>query len=136
MDTLSSNQPRIAEGLLTLLASGGTLERLLAELPEHHARIASAFEWMKANAQCKSAEIGQRAARLGELIAQKDQAVKEFNFALAVSLLDEECALYASLGLQRPGGESWYLVMHVGVDDQMRRLAALLQETKAPQAAS
>lgn len=120
------NESRIAASLLTLLASGGTLERAVTELPAFQAQIESAFDWIESNGQCTAAEIGSCARRLGELIRRKEEAVRNQDFELAADLRTEECAIAKSLGL-RAKGETRIAILDV--EEAMPRLSALLHET-------
>src|ERR1051325_1150715 len=124
------NEATIAARLLMLLASGGALERTITELPMFKAQIESAFDWMRSNCRCTRAEIEQRADRLRELIRQKDDAIKNRYFDRAASARAEECALFGSLGLPAPTGETWHTILHVGIEEQTRYLSALLIDTK------
>ena len=89
------NESEIAAGLFTLLASGGTLERAVTDLPAFRTQIEASFDWMKANAQCTTAEIVHRANRLHNVIRAKDQAVKDCDFDLAADMRAEECAIFS-----------------------------------------
>ena len=122
------SQSTIAAKLLTLLASGGTIEQVVADLPMFKTQIESAFEWMKTNGRCSSSEITERAARLRELVSQKDQAIRQQDFYLAAERRADECAIYESFGLSADKGSA---VVYAGVDKQIRELSALLYETKA-----
>jgi hypothetical protein len=122
------NEARIAAPLLTLLASGGTLERTITDLPAFKAQIEAAFDWMKSNAQCTAVEIEHLADRLRELIRRKDDAVRRRDFHLAADIRAEECALFESLGLRAPTGETWHTVLYAGIDEQIQQLSALLSE--------
>jgi hypothetical protein len=130
----ATNEARIAPPLLILLASGGTLESAIADLPDCRVRIEAAFEWMKSNARCTSAEVAHLADRLREVVLKKDHAIRYQDFALAADLHAEECALFQSLGLGKPTGGVWQTVLHVGVEEQMQRLAALLREMQSTEA--
>jgi hypothetical protein len=121
------NEPRIAAALLTFLASGGTVERAMAELPAFKAQIQSAFDWMKSNAQCTAGEIGNRADRLREVIRRKENAIENQNWALAADIRAEQCALVESLGLRAPG-EGMRAILDVGIEEQMQNLSALLHD--------
>jgi hypothetical protein len=116
----------IAAKLLTLLASGVTFERIVAELPMFKTQIESAFEWMKANGQCSATGITEQAARLRELVRRKDQAIKDQDWELAAAVRADECALYYSLGLIAYRGSP---VLYTSVDEQLRNLSVLLHDT-------
>jgi hypothetical protein len=122
------SEPGIAAELFTLLASGGTLERAVTELPAFKSQIEAAFEWMKANAQCTAEEIAQRANRLREVIRRKEEAIMNRNFDLAADMRAEECAIVQSLGLRAPNGEKWFTSVNVGIAEQVQRLGTMLQE--------
>ena len=119
------NQDAIAAKLLTLLASGSTLEDVVARLPAFKAQIELAFEWMKVNGQCSAAEILLRAEHLKHLILRKEAAIRSVNFELAAETRGEEIALLRSLGLKAPrGGMS--VTSSGDVDEQIQRLSDAL----------
>jgi hypothetical protein len=117
------NESRIATKLLTLLASGGTVGRVMTELPAFKTQIEAALDWMKTTAGCTSSEIEQRAHRLGQLMQEKEQAIKNRDVDLAASIRDKECALAKSLGL-RAKGQGWNPVLDV--EYQMKCLSEVL----------
>ncbi|MCI0744201.1 MAG: hypothetical protein L0Y58_02245 [Verrucomicrobia subdivision 3 bacterium] len=127
------NEPKIAAALLTLLASGGTLERAVTDLPAFKAQIESAFDWMKVNAQCTAAEIERRANRLREVIRRKDEAVRNRDFDLAADMRAEVSAIFESLGLKAPKG-TWNTILNVGIAEQIQRLSTMLHENPEPAA--
>ncbi|MGD0208363.1 MAG: hypothetical protein ABSC89_12225 [Verrucomicrobiota bacterium] len=132
MNEVSACLPRpisINERLLTLLASGARFERIVAELPQFKMVIESAFDRMKAEGRCTAAEVGQRADQLRELIQRKDDAVRRSDFDLAAKIRAEECALFKSFGLEAPTGKTWSTILGVGIDEQIRDLSALLDNT-------
>ena len=120
----------IAAKLLTLLASGGTIERAVTDLPMFQIQIESALDWMKRSGRCSNAEISERALRLRELIRGKDDAMKHLDVELAATMRAEECAVFESFGLRCPSGV-WHSVLHSTVDEQTRELSALFYDTKA-----
>jgi hypothetical protein len=122
------NKARIAEPLLVLLASGGTVERTVADLPAFKSQIEAAFEWMRSSAQCSAAEVGHLAEHLCELIRRKDVAVRSRDFDVAAEVRAQECGLFESLGLRAPTGETWHTVLYAGIEEQTRHLSALLAE--------
>lgn len=119
----------INERLLTLLASGATFERIIAELPQFKMVIESAFDGMKTEARCTAAEVGQRANQLRELIQRKDDALRRGDIDLAAKSRAEECAIFKSFGLEAPTGKTSSTVSGVGIDEQIRDLSALLDNT-------
>jgi hypothetical protein len=125
------NEATIAARLLTLLASGGTLARAITDLPLFKLQIESAFDWMKTNSRCTAAEIEQRANQLREFVRRKDEAVKNRDFDLAANIRADECALFESLGLKAPTGETWHTILRVGIDEQVLRLSAVLHDKNA-----
>jgi hypothetical protein len=122
------NEPRIAAGLLTLLASGGTLERAVTDLPAFKTQIEAAFDWMKTNGQCTAAEIQERANRLRETIRKKDQAVRSRDFGLAADMRAEESAIFDSLGMKVPKGGTWFTILNVGIAEQIQNLSTIIRE--------
>jgi len=125
------NQSTVAARLLTLLASGGTLERTVTDLPMFKTQIGSVLDWMKTNGRCSAAEIGERAVQLREIIRRKNEAIERRDFDTAAKVRAEECAVFETFGLQAPTGDTWHTVLHVGVDEQTRQLSALLYDTNA-----
>ncbi len=124
------NKATIAAKLLTLFASGGTFKRIVADLPMFKPQIEAALDWLKSGRRCSAAEVHELAVRLGELILQKNEAVRHQSFDLAAKLHSEERAVFESFWLQEPAGFS-HTVLHVGVDEQMRQLSAFFYDTKA-----
>ena len=124
------NKSTIAAKMLTLLASGGTIERAIAELPMFRTQIESALDWMRKSGRCSDAEISERALRLRELIRRKDAAMKRLDVELAATMRAEECAVFESFGLRCPSGV-WHSVLRADVDEQTRELSALFYDTKA-----
>ncbi|MBI3870603.1 MAG: hypothetical protein HY299_18905 [Verrucomicrobia bacterium] len=125
------NQSTIAAKLLTLFASGGTFEDIVAGLPIFETQIESAFDWMKVVGRCSATEIAERAAQLRDLFERKSQAMERRDFGLAAKIRAEECAFFESFRLEAPTGDTWHAVLHVGVDEQMRHLSAFLYDTNA-----
>ena len=123
------NEPEIAVVLFTLLASGGTLERAVADLPAFKAQIESAFDWTKANAQCTAQEIVKRANRLHEVIRMKDEAVRNRNYDRAAEMRGEESAIFESLGMKVPKGGTWNTILNVGIPEQIQRLSMMLENS-------
>ncbi|HTB85546.1 MAG TPA: UvrB/UvrC motif-containing protein [Candidatus Sulfotelmatobacter sp.] len=121
------NKPLIAAKLLTLLASGATIERTIADLPMFKPQIELALGWMKTIGRCSSGEIVARATRLREVNQQKNQAIRHQDFDLAANMRAEECALFESFRLEPPTGA----IMNVAIDKQIADLAALFQDTNA-----
>jgi hypothetical protein len=128
------DESTIAAALLTLLASGGTLERAVTDLPAFKLQIESAFDWMKTNAHCTAAEIADRANRLGELIRTKDKAVRDRDFDLAADMRAEESAIFESLGMRAPKGGTWNTILNVGIAEQTQRLSTMLSGNPEPAA--
>jgi hypothetical protein len=122
------NEPRIAGELFTLLASGGTLEGAVTDLPALRPQLEAAFDWMKAQGQCAAEEIADRANRLREVIRTKDEAVRNRNFDLAADMRAEERAIFESLGLKVPKGGTWFTILNVGIAEQVQRLGTMLEE--------
>ena len=120
----TKDEERIAEALLTFLASGGTLQMALTRLPEFKAQIESAFDQMQSNAGCTAAEVEQIANRLPEVIRRKDEAIKKRDFELAANTRAEECAIFKSVGLQPPTGVS--STLETTLDKQIQDLVYLL----------
>ena len=125
------NEATIAAKLLTLFASGGTLERVVADLPKFKAQIESAYGWMKTAGRCTDTEVRERAERLGELVRQKDGAVRHGDIDLAAKLRAEECSLFGSFGMEAPEGEAWHTILRVGIDEQTKSLSELLYDIDA-----
>lgn len=122
------NTKRIAARLLSYLASGGTVDRAIADLPGLKPTIESTFEWMKSTGQCTAAEIEDRARRIGDLIRRKEEAIRGRDFDLGAQIRAEEVALAKTLGV-RARGEDWR--QGPDLDYQIRELAALIGETQA-----
>src|SRR5262245_1592789 len=114
-------QSTIAAKLLTLFASGGTFDRIVADLPMFKAQIGSALDWMKTAGRCSATEIAERAAQLGEIIRRKHQAMERRDFDVAAKMRAEECAVFQSVGLEAPKGDTWHAIMYDGVGEQTRR---------------
>ena len=125
------NRNAIATKLLTLLASGGTFDRTVADLPMFKPHMEAALDWLKSSRRCSAVEVQDLAVRLGEIIRQKDDAIRHLDFDLAAKLRSEECALFESFWLQEPTGFA-NTVLHVGVDEQMRQLSAFFMTQKRP----
>jgi hypothetical protein len=115
--------------LLTLFASGGTIERTVVDLPMFKAHLESALDWI-AGGRCSRAEVSERAVRLGEIIRRKHEAIKRQDFDLAAKLRGEECAIFQSFWLETPAGTS-HTILNFSVEEQMRQLSAFLYDTKA-----
>ena len=125
------NESAIAAKLLVLFASGGTVERTVAELPRFKTQIESALGWMETGGRCSATEITERASRLREFIQRKDQAIRRYDFDLAAKMRAEECALFKSFGLEAPTGKTSSTILGVGIDEQIRDLAAVLDGANA-----
>src|SRR5688572_28856680 len=117
------NETRIAARLLTLLASGGTLELAMVQFPGFRIQIQSAFEWLKTQGKCTAEEVGFRAARLGEVLCRKQQAIIDQDFETAAALREDEFAIALSLGLNSRGA---YWSTTLDVDYQLKLLSELL----------
>ena len=127
------NQPAIAARLLTLLASGGTLKRTIADLPMFKTQIKSALDWMKTASHCSAPEISERATRLREAVHRKDRAIRYQDFDLAANLRAEECEIFESFKLGTPPAGTTTTILNVSIDEQTRNLAALLSAPNANQ---
>lgn len=125
------DKPTIATKLLILLASGATIERIVADLPEFKTQIESILTWMKTPRIRSHLEIANKGARLREVMVQKEQALKQHDFDRAVVLRGEERALFESFWLQTPRRDTGHTIMHVGIDKQIQDLAALLHDPNA-----
>ncbi len=123
-----TREQSIATALLVCLATGGTLNRVLNDLPAFKTQLQAAFDRMKSNAQCTAADLQRRAERLREVIQMKDDAVRRSDFDGAAELRAEECALTESLGLGAPIGYAWSTVLRVGIEEQIKHLSELLSE--------
>ena len=121
------NTSRIANSLLTLLASGGTLEETIAHLPPLKPQIETAFDWMRSNAKRSTAQVSELADRFGKAIRTKDAAINRYDFRVASDARDEELLVLESLGLNEVSG-TWRKITEVGVDQQLRDLSLLLTE--------
>jgi hypothetical protein len=106
------------------------LERAITGLPAFKAQIESAFDWMKANAQCTAEEIEHRANRLHEVIRMKDEAVRNRNWDRAGEMRAEESAIFESLGMKVPKGGTWNTILNVGIPEQIQRLSVMLEEAR------
>jgi hypothetical protein len=122
------NETKIVAPLLAFLASGGTIERVLAELPGFKAQIELALRAMQSQARCSAAEIEQRAVRLREVVVKKYQAIRNKDFDTAAGLRAQECAIYEAFGLDRRTGVDAHRVMYIPVEEQIQHLFKLLDE--------
>lgn len=86
----------LATKLLIFLASGGTVERLMAEVPLSKARIDSAFDWLKTGGRCSASEVVTRANQLREFVMQKRDALERKDFELAGRMRAHERAVFES----------------------------------------
>src|SRR5438132_1219826 len=120
------NQSAIVVKLFTLFASGGTFDRTVADLSMFKAQIESALDWMKTAGRFSATEIAERAVQWREIIHRKDQAIERRDFDVAAKIRAEECSLFESFGLEAPTADAWHTIFHVGIDEQMRDLSALL----------
>ena len=127
------NKPTIATKLLIFLASGGTIERAVADLPEFKTQIESVLDWMKTPRIRSNIGIVEKAAQLREVIHQKDQALKHHDFERAATFRGKECAFFESFWLKSPRADTGHTIMHVGIDKQIQDLAALLHDANAVQ---
>ena len=124
-------EDRIGGALLTFFASGGTLDRALTDLPEFTPQIRAAVDWMSNNGHCTATELTLRANCLRDIIHRKDEAIRFWDFDLAAKLRGEECALFESVGLTKPAGETWFTVLRIGIEKQLLDLSALLREVQS-----
>jgi hypothetical protein len=122
------NKEAIAVKLLIIIASGGTLERTVGDLPMFKSEIESAFEWLKTAGRCLTADIEARANRLRELILEKDEAVRRKDFDLAAIARGQECELFKSFGLSRPPEGIWSAITRVAVAEQTKRLSEMIKK--------
>ena len=123
------NESAIAARLLILFASGGTLERTVADLPMFKTQIESALDRLETAGRCSATGIAERAARLRELVQRKDQAIRRDDFDVAAAMRADECALFESLGLGRPTGT--HAILAVNLDKQIQDLSAWLRDANA-----
>src|SRR5206468_324740 len=114
--------------LLLYLASGGTVERIMSELPAFRTQLQVVLDWMKSNARCTAGDLKHRADRLREVIRKKDDAVMRSDFGQAAELRAEECALFESMGLRALTGETWHTLLRVEIEEQIQNLSELLHE--------
>jgi hypothetical protein len=128
------NETKITAPLLAFLASGGTIERVLAELPMFKTQIELALDGMKSQARCTAAEIEKRAIRLREVVVQKERAIRSKDFDTAAGLRAQECAIYEAFGLDRRTGVNASLVAYVPIEGQIQLLFKLLNEVHKPDA--
>ena len=117
------HEDTVAVSLFTFLASGGTTERALTELPAFEAQIRATLERMSPGGH---ADLERRASRLRDVICRKDQALRVSDFKLAAELRAEECAIFESVGPPAPAGECWFTVLRVTPEKQLLDLRALL----------
>ncbi|MEI9863042.1 MAG: hypothetical protein WDN00_00480 [Limisphaerales bacterium] len=125
------NESTAVAKLLTLFASGGTLERIVADLPMFKTQIESVHNKMKTIGRCSAMDITERATRLRELILQKEQAIERWDFDLAAELRAKECAVYESFRLEKSTGETWHTHLHVAIDKQTQEISALFNDSNA-----
>ncbi len=121
------SETKIVAPLLAFLASGGTIYRILTELPGFKTQIELALGGMQSKAKCSAAEIEQRAVRLREVVVKKYQAIRDKNFDTAAGLRAQECAIYEAFGLDRRTGVDAHRVMHIPVEEQIQQLSKLLE---------
>jgi len=110
-----------AAPLLLLLARGAKLDTILTNLEGFAPQIRAAFEWIKAKAQCTTADLEKLATRLPDLRRRKEEAIREQNFPLAAELHGRERALFESVGVRPTSSEET-------IPSQIQRFAALLQQ--------
>jgi len=122
------NERRIAARLLTVVASGGTLEGIVTAMPAFKEQIETALEWMRSQARCSRVEVETRARRLGKLIRRKEQAIRDLDFDLAVEIRGKERAMANAFGLKAKG-QDWNTILDL--DYQMQELSALLRTLPA-----
>lgn len=120
----ATHEDMVAASLFTFLASGGTTERALTELPAFKTQIRAALERMSPSGH---AELERSASRLRDVICRKDEAIRVSDFNLAAKLRDDECAIFESVGLPTPAGETWFTVLRVTPEKQLLDLSALLR---------
>jgi hypothetical protein len=118
----------VAASLFAFLASGGTVERALTELPGLKPQIRAALERMSPGGYD---ELERSASRLRDVICRKDEAIRVSDFNLAAKLRDDECAIFESVGLPAPAGEAWFTVLRVAPEKQLLYLSALLSSGNA-----
>ena len=104
------------------------MERALTELPAFKAQIRAALERMSPGGH---AELERSASRLRDVICRKDEAIRVSDFNLAAKLRADECAVFESVGLPAPAGESWFTVLRVAPEKQLLDLSALLRRANA-----
>jgi len=121
-----TREQSVATALLAYLASGGTLDSIMTELPAFKTQLQTAFDWMKSNAQCTAAEVQRRAEHLRDVIQSKEDAITSSRFDDAAEFRAEECTLSESMGLGAPIGPLWNTFARLGVDEQIRNLSQLL----------
>jgi hypothetical protein len=119
------NEKAIAAKLLMFIASGGTLERIVNDLPMFKTQIESAFDWLKNAGVCTDAEVNQRAKSLQEATRQKDEAIKLSKFDLAGRARARECAFWESFGLEKLSAEAWHTILYIGIDEQIRSISKM-----------
>ncbi len=124
------NRNAVAIKLLTFLASGGTIERLHAELPLSKNQIDSAFEWLRSGGRCEVSEVVARANRLREFTVQKRDAIKRNDFDLAARNRDQERSVYESFRLAVPTRESCTIVSG-DLAEQIKILGGMLRDADA-----
>ena len=124
-------EARIAASLLSTLASGGTVERVLAELPMFRSQIELGMGWLKAKAQCTDAEIEDRVVQLREIVLKKDKAIKNQDWHVAADLRENECIIFDSFGLnirRSVNPSASFFSKGVPVENHIRDMAKLLNE--------
>jgi len=125
------DKPAIATKLLILLASGGTIEQIVAALPEFKTQIDSILVWMRTPRIHSDIDLLAKAARLREAIHQKDLALKRQDFDRAADFRGEECAVFESFRLRAPRGDAGHTILHVGIEEQIQDLAAMFHDATA-----
>lgn len=124
----ATHEDTVAASLFVFLASGGTTERALTELPAFKSQIKAALERMSPG---DHAQVERNASRLRDVICRKDEAIRVSDFNLAAKLRADECAVFESVGLPAPTGEGWFRVLRVAPEKQLLELSALLRRADA-----
>jgi hypothetical protein len=117
----------IAAKLLVLFVSGGTVEGTLAALPTFKTQIQATVDWMEAVGRCTASEIVERANRLRGIVYEKERAIRRQDFNLAAKLRAEECAFFERFRLGMPRGRTTATSISIGIDQQIKELAALFE---------
>jgi hypothetical protein len=119
------DKPLIASRLLVLLASGGTLERVVTDLPMFREQLESMFDWMQRAGRCTPGVLVARAARLREVVRRKHQAIQRQEFEFAVKMREEEHRLFERFWLEAPR-DATERILGGDLEGQIRDLSALL----------